>query len=174
MITARRPDHFNFNDALAAEGYSVKVTAGDGYSINFESTDIARSNDYIVANTLNGEPLPLYKPNSTKLCFPLQMIGPAVSSGKLVGNIKSIELVGLPEPPAGWTLRMEGDVVDIITQQYFEEGIACSHNITYTDDNGTVWSGVALWELVGAVDDIESSSHWTFSDTLLPRVTPFA
>ncbi len=160
------PDHFNFNDALAAEGYSVKVTAGDGYSINFESTDIARSNDYIVANTLNGEPLPLYKPNSTKLCFPLQMIGPAVSSGKLVGNIKSIELVGLPEPPAGWTLRMEGDVVDIITQQYFEEGIACSHNITYTDDNGNVWSGVALWELVGAVDDIESSSHWTFSDTL--------
>ena len=159
------PDHYNFNDALAAEGYSVKVTAGDGYSINFESIDIARNNDYIVANTLNGEPLPLLRPNSTKPCFPLQMIGPEVDSGKLVGNIKSIELVGLPEPPAGWTLSMEGDVVDIITQQYFEEGIVCHHNTTYTDGSGNVWNGVALWELVGAVDDIETTSHWTFNDT---------
>ncbi len=159
------PDHYNFNDALAAEGYSVKVTAGDGYSINFESTDIARNNDYIVANTLNGEPLPLLRPNSTKPCFPLQMIGPAVTSGKLIGNINSIELVGLPEPPEGWTLSMEGDVVDIITQQYFEEGIACHHNTTYTDGSGNVWSGVPLWELLGAVDDTETASHWTFNDT---------
>jgi len=159
------PAHFNFNDGLAAEGYSVKVTAGDGYSINFESTDIARNNDYIVANTLNGEPLPLLRPNSTKPCFPLQMIGPAVTSGKLIGNINSIELVGLPEPPEGWTLSMEGDVVDIITQQYFEEGIACHHNTTYTDGSGNVWSGVPLWELLGAVDDTETASHWTFNDT---------
>ncbi len=157
--------HGPFNDALAAEGYSVKVTAGDGYSINFESGDIARDNGYIVANTLNGEPLPLTKPNSTKLCFPLQMIGPKVSSGKLVGNIVSIELVGLPEPPAGWTLRMEGDVVDIISQQYFEQGIACTHGVTYTDGTGNTWGGVPLWDLVGAVDDIETTSHWTFNDT---------
>jgi len=159
------PDHFNFNDALAAEGYSIKVTAGDGYEINFESGDIARNNDYIVANTLNGTALPLEKPNSTKLCFPLQMIGPAVSSGQLVGNITSIELVGLPEPSEGWTLTMEGDVVDVITQQYFEEGIACHHNTTWTDGSGNVWSGVLLWELAGAVDDIETTAHWTFNDT---------
>jgi len=94
------PKHFNFNDTLATEGYLVNVTAGDGYSINFESAAIARNNGYIVANTINGHPLPLFKPNSTKLCFPLQMIGPAVSSGQLIGNITSIELVGLPEPPA--------------------------------------------------------------------------
>jgi len=119
------PYHYNFNDALAAEGYSVKVTAGDGYSINFASSDIARNSDYIVANTLNGEPLPLIKPNSTKLCFPLQMIGPAVSSGQLVGNITSIELVGLPEPPTGWTLRMEGDVVDHHPGRV--RGSACLH-----------------------------------------------
>ncbi|OPY36823.1 MAG: PKD domain protein [Methanoregulaceae archaeon PtaU1.Bin059] len=158
------PYHYNFNDALAAEGYSVKVTAGDGYSINFASSDIARNSDYIVANTLNGEPLPLIKPNSTKLCFPLQMIGPAVSSGQLVGNITSIELVGLPEPPTGWTLRMEGDVVDTITQAEFEEALACIHSSTYNDGTD-VWGGIPLWVLIGAVDDIETSSHWTFNDT---------
>jgi DMSO/TMAO reductase YedYZ molybdopterin-dependent catalytic subunit len=157
------PDHYNFNDDLAAQGYSVKVTAGDGYEINFESADIARNNDYIVANTLDGKPLPLEKPNSTKLCFPLQMIGPAVSSGQLVGNITSIELVGLPEPPAGWTLTMEGEVVDTITQAEFADAIACTHQVTY-DDGIDVWGGVPLWELVGAVDDIETTAHWTFND----------
>ena len=158
------PDHYNFNDALAAEGYSVKVTAGDGYSINFASADIARNNGYIVANTLNGELLPELKPNSTKLCFPLQMIGPEVSSGQLVGNIASIELVGLPEPPAGWTLRMEGDVMDVITQAEFEAALSCVHVSTYNDGTD-VWGGIPLWELVGAVDDIETSAHWTFNDT---------
>jgi PKD repeat protein len=158
------PDHYNFNDALAAEGYSVKVTAGDGYSINFASADIARDIGYIVANTLNGEPLPELKPNSTKLCFPLQMIGPEVSSGKLVGNIASIELVGLPEPPAGWPLRMEGDVVDVITQAEFEAALSCIHVSTYNDGTD-IWGGIPLWELVGAVDDIETTAHWTFNDT---------
>jgi len=156
--------HDTFNDALAAEGYSVKVTAGDGYSINFASGDIARDNGYIVANTLNGEPLPLLKPNSTKLCFPLQMIGSKVSSGQLVGNIASIELVGLPEPPEGWTLRMEGDVVDTFSQAEFEAALACTHTSTYNDGTD-VWGGIPLWELVGAVDDIETAAHWTFNDT---------
>ena len=159
------PDHYNFNDALAAEGYSIKVTAGDGYAVNFESADIARNNDYIVANSLNGQPLPLLKPNSTKPCFPLQLIGPAVTSGKLIGNITSIELIGLPGPSEGWTLSLEGDIVDTITQAYFEEALACTHTATWTDGGGNVWSGLLLWELVGAVDDIETTTHHTFNDT---------
>ncbi len=158
--------HWTFNDALAAEGYSIKVTAGDGYSVNFESGDIARNNDYILANTLNGSALPLLKPNSTKPCFPLQLIGPAVTSGKLIGNVTTIELVGIPEPSEGWTLTMEGDIVDTITQAYFEEALACIHTTTWTDGSGNVWSGLPLWVLAGAVDDIETSSHWTFNDTL--------
>jgi PKD repeat protein len=160
------PDHFNFNDALAAKGYSIKVIAGDGYNVNFESADIARNNDYIVANSLNGTPLPILKPNSTKPCFPLQLIGPAVSSGKLIGNITTIELVGIPEPSEGWTLTMEGEIVDTITQAYFEEALTCIHTTTWTDGDGNVWSGIPLWVLAGAVDDIETSSHWTFNDTL--------
>ena len=51
-------NHFNFNDEPAAAGYEVKVIAGDGWSTVLDSADIARSDAYIVANTLNGEPLP--------------------------------------------------------------------------------------------------------------------
>ncbi len=157
-------DHFNFNDTLAAQGYSVKVTAGDGYNTTLASADIARNNGYIVANKLNGTDLPLLTPGG-KLSWPLHLKGSSVFGGQQVGNITSIELTGMPQPSEGWTLTMEGDVIDVITQEYFEQAIVCHHSVTYTDGSGSVWTGVPLWDLVGAVDDIETSSHWTFNDT---------
>ena len=51
-------------------------------------------------------------------------------------------------------------------RDYFIEAIACHHNVTWTDTStGTVWEGVSLWDLAGAVDDIETSNHFTFNDT---------
>ena len=75
-----------------------------------------------------------------------------------MGNIVKIELSGLPQPPAEWTLEMIGDIGDTITQKEFEEGLACTgsgHYKEWTDNEGNVWSGVPLWVLLGAVDDIE-------------------
>lgn len=72
-------------------------------------------------------------------------------------------------PSVGWTLEMVGEIGDTITQEEFEDGLACigsGHYQEWTDDEGKVWSGVPLWVLVGTVDDIENSSHWTFNDTL--------
>lgn len=91
------PYHINFNDELAAEGYKVKVISGDGYSAELDSTDIARNNNYIVANTLNGEPLPL-KTDSDKDCWPLHLKGSGPTGKQQVGNIVRIELLNLPEP----------------------------------------------------------------------------
>ena len=158
------PDHFNFNDTLAAQGYSVKITAGDGFNTTLASADIGRDNGYIVANKLNGTDLPLLT-SGGKLSWPLHLKGSAVFGGQQVGNITMIELTGMPQPPQGWTLIMEGDVVDVISQQYFEQAIVCYHNVTYTDSGGSIWTGVPLWDLAGAVDDIETSSHWTFNDS---------
>ena len=155
--------HYTFNDALATQGYTVKVKAAD-WDTSLASADIARDSGYLVVNTLNGTALPTITPGG-KPCWPLMLKGSSVFGGQQVGGINEIELVGLPQPAAGWTLTMEGDVTDIITQQYFEQAIVCHHNVTYTDAGGSVWTGVPLWDLVGSVDDIESSSHWTFNDT---------
>jgi DMSO/TMAO reductase YedYZ molybdopterin-dependent catalytic subunit len=160
------PYHFNFNDNLASQNYEVNVIAGDGWSATLDSATIARNDGYIVANTLNGEPLPL-ETDSGKPCWPLYLKGSEVFGGQQVGNIVRIELSGLPEPPAGWTLEMVGEVGDIITQTEFEAGLACpdsNHYVEWTDIDGNVWSGVPLWVLLGAVDDIETGSHWTFND----------
>ena len=163
--------HFNFNAELAAAGYEVKVIAGDGWSTVLDSADIAGSDAYIVANTLNGEPLPL-KTESNKGCWPLQLKGSAIAGGQQVGNIVRIELSGLPEPPAGWTLELIGDIGDTITQEEFEDGIACVHNKDWTDVEDNEWSGIPLWVLLGAVDDIEQTgNHWTFNSDLAADYT---
>ena len=70
---------------------------------------------YIVANTLNGQPLPFLTPGG-KRSWPLHLKGAAVFGGQQVGNITKIELTGLPQPPTEWTLTLEGDVTDTITQ----------------------------------------------------------
>ncbi|MFV9676707.1 MAG: hypothetical protein ACNYVW_03550 [Methanosarcinales archaeon] len=152
-----------FNDTLAAEGYTLKVIAGDGWSTSLASADIARNDGYIVANALNGSELPL-NTSSGKPCWPLHLKGANVTGGQQVGNIAKIELVGLPEPSEGWELKLLGDVGDVITQAEFEEAVAC-HEVTYTDGDDT-WKGIPLWYLCGAVDNLETSSHWTFNDTL--------
>ncbi|HPU58823.1 MAG TPA: hypothetical protein PLG48_04855, partial [Candidatus Avimonas sp.] len=146
----------------------MDLISGDGWKTTLDSADIARNNGYIVANTLNGEPLPLQTP-AGKPCWPLHLKGPAVFGGQQVGNIVRIELSKLPEPDEGWTLELVGDVGDTISQQEFEEGLACAgsgHYREWTDKDGNVWSGVPLWVLLGAVDDIEKGAHWTFNDSV--------
>ncbi|HHU77004.1 MAG TPA: hypothetical protein GXZ24_08970 [Firmicutes bacterium] len=161
------PTHYTFSDDLAAQGYSIKIIAGDGWDTSLESADIAHSDGYIVANTLNGKPLPEKTPGG-KDCWPLHLKGEKIHSGQQVGNIERIELIGLPKKPEGWTLEMIGEVGDIITQDEFEEGLACvsSHKAQWTDNEDNVWSGVPLWVLLGAIDDAETKSHWTFNDNV--------
>ncbi|MFN2270217.1 MAG: molybdopterin-dependent oxidoreductase [Anaerolineae bacterium] len=75
-----------FNDELAAAGYEIKVTAADGYSISFDSADIARNNDILVAYLLDDEPLP-------EDYWPLRLVGPEIGSSMWVSNITTIEIV---------------------------------------------------------------------------------
>ena len=162
------PAHFNFNDDLAAKGYNIKVTAGDGWDTTLKSSDIARDDGFIVANTLNGKPLPL-KTEAGKDCWPLHLKGSKIKSGQQVGNIARIELVGLPEASDGWELELLGKLGGTITQKEFEKGLACGgsgHCVEWTDNEGNVWSGIPLWTLLGAIDDIEDKAHWTFSDSI--------
>jgi PKD repeat protein len=160
------PDHFNLNDDLAAQHYEVKVIGSDGWSAVFDSANIARSGNYLVVNTLNDEPLPM-QTDAGKLSWPLFLKGASVLGGQQVGGIARIELNNLPQPPSGWTLSMLGEVGDVITQEEFEEGLACpiaGHSIDWTDTDGNVWSGMPLWLVLGAVDDIENSDSYTFND----------
>lgn len=77
-----------FNDGLAAVGYEVKVVAADEYSKTFTSQSVARNDDMIIANELNGAPLPADK-------YPLRLVGPELTGGQKVSQLARIELLGL-------------------------------------------------------------------------------
>lgn len=96
--------HGTFNDALAAEGYTVVITdygtdgvAGtdDDYSVELASADIARNNAIIVANENNGQVLP---DDGDKPQWPLRLVGSTLTKGQMVSSIDEIKLTNLPEP----------------------------------------------------------------------------
>ena len=161
------PLHFNFNDTIATKNYQVNVIGSDGTTATLDSARIARNNNIIVVNTLNDAPLPLTTP-AGKPSWPLHLRGSDVLTGEQIGDIARIELTNLPVFGEAWTLEMVGQVGDRIPKSEFENGLACTqsgHLVEWTDTKGVVWSGVPLWVLLGSVDDIETSGHWTFNDT---------
>jgi uncharacterized repeat protein (TIGR02543 family) len=83
-------DPATFNDAFAAAGYSIKITASDGFNKTFASADIARNESRTFASKYNSYWLP---PNQ----FPLRFVGPGLSSGQMVSKIVKIELLNLPK-----------------------------------------------------------------------------
>jgi len=88
-------DASSFNDALAGANYTIRVSAGDGYNKSLGSVQAARSGDFIVADRLNGAPLP-------ETMWPLRLVGAAVPPHLSVAKLAQIELLDLPEaPPIG-------------------------------------------------------------------------
>jgi DMSO/TMAO reductase YedYZ molybdopterin-dependent catalytic subunit len=152
-----------FNDALAAAGYSVNVSAPNGFSYTFASATVARNNDIIVANTMNGVPLPDDK-------YPLALVGSALTSEEQnVSKIAKIELLDLPTIQT-WNLELDGAISYTMTQAEFEDGVNCTtnnHAANFTDSSGT-WKGLPLWLLCGWVDDDVQHQHGdgAFNDAL--------
>ena len=72
-----------FNDSLAAAGYTVDVVAGDGATVSFDSSRLGRSDGIIVADLLDGAPLPAK-------AFPLQLTGPGLKDEERLGGVARI------------------------------------------------------------------------------------
>jgi len=143
-------DNTTFSDAMASAGYNVRVIAADDYSYTFPSQEVARNDNFILANELNDAPLPAEK-------YPLKLVSPDFEvGGPSVSQVVRIELQSTtpthPVPDvAEWPIQLYGALSDNLTQAEFEEGVA-SNGLNCTDNTGT-WAGLALWRLVALVDD---------------------
>ena len=87
---------YTFNDTLADKGYNVKITAGDGFVITLKSQKIAHEDGYLVANTVDEDVLPARTPRD-RPSWPLHLRGDKAHQPYNIGNIITIELVGLNE-----------------------------------------------------------------------------
>lgn len=166
---------YSFNDLLAFAGYTVRVTASDGYNKTFSSMQVARNDSIIVANRLDGEPLPDDK-------WPLKIVGDWLASEYMVDQIVNISIENL-QPVPDWELTLIGTrtvvmSAETLVSMYYsglhgpwfnysdEDG---THAAFYTFTNETdvehTYAGIPLWMLVAIVDG-EDLDHYEFNDTL--------
>ena len=84
-----------FDEDLAEAGYTITITAADGYSVELASQDAAFNDEWIVASQVNGEPL-------SDKNYPLRLVGTDLTKKEMVGAIASItlDLDKIPEPKA--------------------------------------------------------------------------
>jgi hypothetical protein len=108
---------YSFNDEKAQQGYTIKLTAGDGWVTNLKSYDVAHNNGYLVVHELNGEPLPKNTPRG-KPSWPLHLRGSKVFPPDNIGNITALELIGLPEENSDATQPLRF-VVRNLVQKFF-------------------------------------------------------
>ena len=79
-------NRMEFNDTLALEGYTIKITNGLGSYVLLNSTTVMHNDLIIVANSLNGAPLP-------NPYWPLRLVGAGVSSDQMLSNIVEIQMI---------------------------------------------------------------------------------
>lgn len=81
--------HYMFNDDLAAQGYTVRLVAVDGTTVDIDSKLMARNDDVVLAYVKNGQELPMDSEG------PLRLVGSALPSRRdSLKQIVEIQLVG--------------------------------------------------------------------------------
>ena len=158
------PDgHYMFNDALVEGGYTVNVTASDGYYALFDSEQVSRNDSIMVAYKLDGDAL---EDDS----WPLRIVGDGLPGSQKVRGIVRIAMEGFEENPA-WELTLVGLTDATFTEWDFvalfncDEGLHVSYYNFTEDSVEHSYAGIPLWILVGLVDGADSS-HWLFNESL--------
>ncbi|MBN1677582.1 MAG: hypothetical protein JW880_03500 [Candidatus Thermoplasmatota archaeon] len=169
------PDaEYQFNDLLAQAGYNVTVRALDSYSKAFTSIKVARNDTLVVANKLDGDPLPDDE-------FPLRLVGVGLTSGQKVSAIANITLTDIHETE-DWTVWLNGTRDVQMSAAAFAAIYYCGlhgpyfnytdyggwHTAHYDYTNATgdhCYAGIPLWALISCVDG-EDLHHYEFNETL--------
>ncbi len=76
-----------FSDAAAADGYTITVYGKDGKNVELDSGEVARSDSYLVANWLNGAPIPVSDEHA-----PVALVGEGIGSSQVIGGVERIVL----------------------------------------------------------------------------------
>jgi hypothetical protein len=79
-------NRMSFNDTLAVQGYTVRVINGNRAYRDFTSLRVMHNSSIIVANTLNGAPLP-------QPYWPLKLVGSGLSDDEMICNIAEIQMI---------------------------------------------------------------------------------
>ena len=160
---------------VMADNYAYNVTLIDSsgsYSVVLNSSYIKMNENILLANEMNGAPLP-------EKYWPLRLVGSDLDKSQMIRNIATIQLVynegwnETVEPPVDWgpdwNITLTGYINETMTRDSFIEGATCpdtNHTATWTDGENHEWTGIPLWLLVGRVDDSERHGPEAYNATL--------
>jgi DMSO/TMAO reductase YedYZ molybdopterin-dependent catalytic subunit len=145
----------------------VEIAAEDGYAMTMSFNEAANGKfvtydpsgneisygdalQVMVAYERDGQLLPLDTDGTLRLVI-VSAKNDQLTDGHW--SIKWVERITVKRMRE-WTLQLEGHLTEDMDRRTFEEGAAaCCHRRPWTDPDGNTWAGVALWRLVGLVDD---------------------
>lgn len=145
-------------DMIASDAF----TTFDASGVEVDSS--SRDLKVILAYEIDGEPI-------GDSDGPLRLLIVA-DDGDLVSTeghwwVKHVVEIEIKEAEVAWTLELRGGTNGMdedMTNNTFEAGATSGcHGITYTDDNGDVWEGIALWRIIGRVDDGDAHTENAFN-----------
>jgi hypothetical protein len=192
-IDDKDPARFNVKLATTAPGYNVEVTGVDGFTATYTSAEVATlRNALVVADRVNGSPLSLgtasikndvagWKPN-----WPLKLVS---NDANIFGSRKPAGLARISIVPAvaearsgdaavpyGWLLQLRGITQRKSMPSYafqawtrnplVKRGIVDDNKTPDDSSDDLAYTGVALWRLVGRIDDARPASfNWKLATT---------
>lgn len=86
----------SYNHKAADEGYSIQITASDGFSVTIDGARARQDKKLMVAYLINNNPL-------EDKYFPLRLVGPGLKGSEMVGKIARISLSGMKTVPPSAT-----------------------------------------------------------------------
>jgi DMSO/TMAO reductase YedYZ molybdopterin-dependent catalytic subunit len=151
------------------ETMGMTLTAEDGYSMTF-SYDQVVNGAFTAYDPATGKELPEHDPLTAIIAYSRdgQPLDPtedgtlrvqvvSATNNQVVDGHWTVKWMAKAEVmPVGadWTLELEGALTDTVDRASFQSCSAPScHAAAWEDESAQPWTGVALWRLVGQVDD---------------------
>jgi len=165
-----------------SEGEAVRIEAKDGYAMTFSSRQLIEG-DFTTFDCSSGKEVPHEKltvivsyEEDGKPIDPrigplrLAILGDKTQVTEGHWWIKWVTKVEVVSVFKTWSLPLTGVVrVDIVSASFQSCSAPKCHGITWQDKSGRRWEGVALWRLVGKVDDGITTRGDVFEDALADK-----
>jgi len=151
---------------------AVKISAKDGYSMTLSYNQVMNGTEFPIYNATTGKEEPAagkvvvfiaYEQDGQAIntdIGPLRMC--IMAPGQLTDGqwwVKWVQTITVVPLQATWTLNDVGTITENIAKSDFEAGTAPNcHGVTWTDAQGHVWSGEALWLLAAYVTPTDPSN----------------
>jgi DMSO/TMAO reductase YedYZ molybdopterin-dependent catalytic subunit len=154
---------------------AVRISAKDGYSMTMSYNQIMKGAEFPTYDNTTGKEV---NPSGTVTVFlvyekdgnPIDdSIGPLrvgiMAPGQVTDGhwwIKWAQKIEVITMQQSWTISLQGAITQSMDKSTFESGAAPGcHGATWTDAQGHVYQGIALWYLVGNVDDANGDMSYS-------------